>query len=575
MNLKQHLDSRVSALLRELTGQPDAQAVVQPAKNAQFGDYQANGIMGLAKKTGRNPRELGAAVAEKLDLGDIASKVEVAGPGFINIHLSPEFLSRRLNALDHGRLVARTTEPQTVVIDYSSPNLAKEMHVGHLRGTIIGDAIARTFDYLGHHLIRQNHFGDWGTQFGMLITYLEDAGVVNDEKLHSALSDLEKFYRAAKEKFDGDADFAARARDNVVKLQAGIPSQRAAWERFTKVSMEHCFELYHKLGISLQESDTRPESFYNDRLPDVVQTLQDKGLLQESDGALCVFLDEFRTREGEPLPVIVQKTGGGYLYSTTDLAAIRYRSCELGAQRVLYVVDARQSLHFQQVFTVARLAGFANAGCSLEHLSYGTMMGSDGKPFKTRSGDTIKLIDLCEESMQRAYALVSDKNPDLPETQRREIARTIGIAAVKYADLSKNRNSDYMFDWDSMLALDGNTAPYLLYAYARIRSIFRRAGLDPDARHTVAVAAAEEKALALKLLQFTEVVETLAQDCLPNQLCLYLYELSGIFMRFYEACPVLKAEGTERESRLGLCQLSALTLKQGLELLGITPLEQM
>ncbi len=549
--------------------------MVQPSKNAQFGDYQANGIMGLAKKSGRNPRELGAEVLARLDLGDVADKVVLAGPGFINIHVSPAFLAQRLNALDHQRLVAPAAQPQTVVIDYSSPNLAKEMHVGHLRGTIIGDAIARTFEYLGHQLVRQNHFGDWGTQFGMLITYLEDANLINDDKLQSALSDLEKFYRAAKEKFDGDADFAARARDNVVKLQAGMPNQLQAWERFTKVSMEHCFELYRKLGISLQESDTRPESFYNSRLPGVVQTLQDKGLLQESDGALCVFLDEFKTREGEPLPVIVQKTGGGYLYSTTDLAAIQYRCRELGAQRVLYVVDARQSLHFQQVFSVARLAGFADAGCSLEHLSYGTMMGSDGKPFKTRSGDTIKLVDLCEESVERAFALVSDKNPDLPEAQRREIAQTIGIAAVKYADLSKNRNSDYIFDWDSMLALDGNTAPYLLYAYARIRSIFRRAGLDPDAAYRVAVTAPEEKALALKLLQFTEVVETLAQDCLPNQLCLYLYELSGIFMRFYEACPVLKAEGAERESRLGLCQLSALTLKQGLELLGITPLEQM
>lgn len=573
MNLKQHLDSRVSALLREFTGQLDAQAVVQQSKNAQFGDYQANGIMGLAKKAGRNPRELGAAVVEKLDLSDIANKVELAGPGFINIHVASSYLSQQLNALDPARLVAPSAQPQTVVIDYSSPNLAKEMHVGHLRGTIIGDAVARTFAYLGHHLIRHNHFGDWGTQFGMLITYMQ--ALPQQTELHTQLSDLEGFYRAAKQRFDDDSVFAETARANVVKLQSGDAACRAMWQQFIGISVSHCQQLYDRLHITLSDRDIVPESYYNERLPGVVQTLQDKGLLQESDGALCVFLDDFKTREGEPLPVIVQKTGGGYLYATTDLAAIQYRCQELGAQRVLYVVDARQSLHFQQVFTVAHLAGFASADCQLEHLSYGTMMGSDGKPFKTRSGDTIKLIDLCEESVERAYALVSDKNPDLPEAQRRDIAETVGIAAVKYADLSKNRNSDYIFDWDSMLALDGNTAPYLLYAYARIRSIFRRAGLDPDARYSVAVATPEEKALALKLLQFTEVVETLAQDCLPNQLCLYLYELSGIFMRFYEACPVLKADGAERESRLGLCQLSALTLKQGLELLGITPLEQM
>jgi arginyl-tRNA synthetase len=573
MNLKQHLDSRVSALLREFTGQLDAQAVVQQSKNVQFGDYQANGIMGLAKKAGRNPRELGAAVVEKLDLSDIADKVELAGPGFINIHVASSYLSQQLNALDPARLVARSAQPQTVVIDYSSPNLAKEMHVGHLRGTIIGDAIARTFAYLGHHLIRHNHFGDWGTQFGMLITYMQ--ALPQQTELHTQLSDLEGFYRAAKQRFDDDPVFAETARANVVKLQSGDAACRAMWQQFIGISVSHCQQLYDRLHITLSDRDIVPESYYNERLPGVVQTLQDKSLLQESDGALCVFLDDFKTREGEPLPVIVQKTGGGYLYATTDLAAIQYRCQELGAQRVLYVVDARQSLHFQQVFTVAHLAGFASADCQLEHLSYGTMMGSDGKPFKTRSGDTIKLIDLCEESVERAYALVSDKNPDLPEAQRRDIAETVGIAAVKYADLSKNRNSDYIFDWDSMLALDGNTAPYLLYAYARIRSIFRRAGLDPDARYSVAVATPEEKALALKLLQFTEVVETLAQDCLPNQLCLYLYELSGIFMRFYEACPVLKADGAERESRLGLCQLSALTLKQGLELLGITPLEQM
>jgi len=573
MNLRQYLDSRISQALSALTGETGCQALVAPAKNPQFGDYQANGVMALAKRLGRNPRELGNALLERLDLAPVVNKIELAGPGFINLFIAPEFLASQLNAIGQGPLVAPAAQARKVLIDYSSPNLAKEMHVGHLRGTIIGDAIARTFEYLGHTLTRHNHFGDWGTQFGMLITYMQELPAGSE--VTAELGDLEGFYRAAKQRFDSEPAFAEQARANVVKLQSGDPACLALWRSFIKVSVAHCQQLYQRLGITLSETDIVPESFYNDRLQGVMDTLRDKGLLSESAGAQCVFLEEFKTREGEPLPVIVQKSDGGYLYATTDLAAIGYRCRELGAERVLYVVDARQSLHFQQVFTVARLAGFATADSALEHLSYGTMMGRDGKPFKTRSGDTIKLIDLCEESVERAYALVSAKNPELPEQQRREIADVIGIAAIKYADLSKNRNSDYVFDWDSMLSFDGNTAPYLLYAYARIRSIFRRAELDPDTDYALVVQATEEKVLALKLLQFSETVETLAEDCLPNQLCLYLYELAGVFMKFYEACPVLKAEGAERTARLGLCQHTARTLRQGLKLLGITTLEQM
>jgi arginyl-tRNA synthetase len=572
MNLRQHLDDIISQALSQTTGQPSCQALVAPSKSAQFGDYQANGVMALAKKLGRNPRELGAEVIKNLDLGGLASKVELAGPGFINIFIAPGFLAEQVGKLGQGRLVAPTTQPKTVLIDYSSPNLAKEMHVGHLRGTIIGDAIARTFEYLGHKLIRQNHFGDWGTQFGMLIAHMQELKI---DDLATELADLESFYRTAKHRFDAEPAFAEKARENVVKLQSGDAACKAMWTAFTRESIRHCQALYERMDITLKPSDIVPESFYNDRLQGIVDDLAKQGLLTESDGASCVFLDEFKTREGEPLPVIVQKTGGGFLYATTDLAAIRYRCQELKAARVLYVVDFRQGLHFQQVFAVARKAGFASADCSLEHLSYGTMMGKDGKPFKTRSGDTIKLIDLCTESVERAFALVSEKNPELDTATRKHIADIVGIAAVKYADLSKNRNSDYIFDWDSMLSFEGNTAPYLLYAYARIRSIFRRAELDPDAQYPIAVKAPEEQALALKLLQFSETVELLAADCLPNQLCLYLYELSGVFMRFYEACPVLKAEGDERATRLGLCQVTALTLKQGLNLLGITTLEQM
>jgi arginyl-tRNA synthetase len=577
MNLKQTLETALSSALDQVSGRSGCQALVAPAKNPQFGDYQANGVMALAKQLGRNPRELGAEVVAEFQrnplAAQLADKLELAGPGFINIFLKSQFLSTELDALHGAPLVAATTTPQTIVIDYSSPNLAKEMHVGHLRGTIIGDAIARTFDYLGYAPLRQNHFGDWGTQFGMLISYMQDLPQGGD--LHTELSDLEGFYRAAKQRFDADPVFADTARANVVKLQSGDPDCLALWKRFIAISIEHCQALYDKLGITLNAEHVVPESFYNDRLEPVVTALKAQGLLTESDGAQCVFLDEFKNKDGEITPVIVQKTGGGYLYATTDLAAIRYRCQELHAKRVLYFVDARQSLHFQQVFAVARAAGFAPADCQLEHLAYGTMMGKDGKPFKTRSGDTIKLVDLCDESIDRAYALVKGKNPDLSDEQHQKIATTVGIAAVKYADLSKNRNSDYIFDWDTMLSFEGNTAPYLLYAYARIRSIFRRAELDFTAHYAIAVAAPEEKTLALKLLQFTETVETLANDCLPNQLCLYLYELAGHFMKFYEACPVLKAEGRDKESRLGLCQLTARTLEQGLALLGIQTLEQM
>lgn len=573
MNLKQYLETTISAALSQVTGQANCPALVNYAKDPRFGDYQVNGIMALAKRVGRNPRELGAEVLERLQLGDIASKLELAGPGFINLFINPRFLTATLNGIDHDRLVESTKNPLTIVIDYSSPNLAKEMHVGHLRGTIIGDALARTFSYLGHDLIRHNHFGDWGTQFGMLITYMQELPGAAD--LSTELANLEVFYRAAKQRFDAEPEFAERARQNVVRLQAGDPACLASWQSFITVSIAHCQELYARLGVTLTAADIVPESFYNDRLEKVIAVLQEKNLLTESAGALCVFLDGFLTREGEPQPLIVQKSDGGYLYATTDLAAIAYRCRELKADRVLYVVDARQSMHFQQVFAAAQLAGFAGSENSLEHISYGTMMGKDGKPFKTRSGDTVKLVDLCDESVERAYALVTSKNPELDEAERRHIAGIVGIAAVKYADLSKNRNSDYVFDWDSMLSFEGNTAPYLLYAYTRIRSIFRKAAIDPDGRFDISITAPEEQALALKLVQFPETVELLAETCLPNQLCLYLYELSGIFMQFYEACPVLKAEGAERESRLGLCQLAAATLKKGLELLGITTLEQM
>ncbi len=570
MNIRQTLDSHISKTMAEISGEPDCMALVNHSKTSQFGDYQVNGVMALAKRLGQNPRQLAQKLIDKLELGAIAEKIELAGPGFINIFIDPGFLTKELNALDKTRLVNPSQHKQTIVIDYSSPNLAKEMHVGHLRGTIIGDAIARTFEWMGHTLIRQNHFGDWGTQFGMLISHMME---LNDPE--TELANLEVFYRAAKARFDSDPEFAATARENVVKLQSGDKQCLALWNKFITVSIQHCQELYTKLNITLTAQDIVPESFYNDKLLGILESLDQQGLLVESDGARCVFLDDFKNKEGNPLPTIIQKSDGAYLYATTDLAGIQHRCQNLHANRVLYVVDARQGLHFQQVFAIAKLAGFASDQCSLEHISYGTMMGKDGKPFKTRSGDTVKLIDLIEEGIERAQALVEEKNPALSESEKQNIAKVVGISAIKYADLSKNRNSDYIFDWDNMLSFEGNTAPYLLYAYARIQSIFKREKLNTESDFLISITLAEEKELALKLLQFTEVVEALIADCYPNQLCLYLYELAGNFMSFYEACPVLKSAGTVKESRLGLCQLTAFTLQQGLALLGIETLEQM
>ena len=578
MNLKQELDTIISKAISVTAGVEDCQALINYAREEKFGDYQANGIMAVAKKTGKNPRQLAEEVLGNLDLSGLADKVELAGPGFINIHIAPQFLSVKLNTLLHSdQLIQTTSKHLTVVVDYSSPNLAKEMHVGHMRGTIIGDALVRIFEQLGHTVIRQNHFGDWGTQFGMLITHMQELQQArNDEAaLANELSDLEVFYRQAKERFDADPEFAKASRDNVVKLQAGDTECKALWQEFINISVTHCDQLYRRLGITLTRDDVRPESFYNDRLATVISELETRDLITKSDGASCVFLDEFTSKDGSPLPVIVQKSDGGYLYATTDLAAIEYRNNALHADRILYVVDARQSLHFQQVFRVAELAGYKKESCSLEHLSYGTMMGSDGKPFKTRSGGTVKLLELVNEGVARALDLVSEKNPDMDESERQAIAEVVGIAAIKYFELSKNRNSDYVFDWDNMLSFEGNTAPYLLYAYARIRSIFRKLDAPEEHKFIINITEKEEKALALKLLQLTEVVEQVSLDCFPNQLCLYLYELAGVYMRFYEACPVLKADGNARNSRLGLCHLTAATIQQGLSLLGISTLEKM
>ena len=550
-------------------------ANVITSSRPEFGDYQVNGVMAIAKQLKMNPRELATKVVDSISIEQegLIEKLEIAGPGFINIHLSDDALIERGNKLITNSLplVSPSEESNTIVVDYSAPNLAKEMHVGHLRGTIIGDSLVRILEYIGHNVIRQNHVGDWGTQFGMLISYMQE---IQKDGSENKLADLETFYRAAKEKFDADEEFAETARGSVVKLQKGEPEYLKAWQTFINESLSHCQAVYDKLNVTLKREHLDAESFYNDQLPIIVQELEAKSLLQTSNGAKVVFLPEFIGKDDEPLPTIIQKSDGGYLYATTDLAAVKYRSFELNADRSLYVVDARQSLHFQQVFAVADKAGFSSEKISLEHIAYGTMMGQDGKPFKTRSGDTVKLVELLDEAVKRAYDLVTSRSAELSENQRELIAREIGIAAVKYADLSKNRTSDYIFDWSSMLSFEGNTAPYLMYAYARINSILEKANSNVSQKIS-SCTSAEERALLVKLLQFPEIVHGVANDCYPNQLCNYLYELAGQFMRFYEACPILKAEENLMNSRLALSELCARTLDQGLGLLGINTLDKM
>lgn len=572
MTIQQLISARVAAALAA-AGAPDAPAVVQPASKPEFGDYQANGVMGAAKALKTNPRALAEQVIAKLDLAGIASKVEIAGPGFINIHLDPAFIAGRVaNALADDSLGIAKADARRVMVEYSSVNLAKEMHIGHLRGGIIGDALVRVNSFIGHDVIRQNHVGDWGTQFGMLVAYMVETQKAGDAAVE--LKDLDTFYKQSKKRFDEDEAFADLARDYVVKLQSGDDEVLALWQQFVKLSLTHCNAIYQKLGLLLNDDDVRGESFYNADLPVLVNELREKGLLTEDQGAQVVFLDEFKNKEGEPAAFIVQKQGGGYLYATTDLGAIRFRIGTLKLDRALYVVDSRQSLHFQQLFTTARKAGWLPESADFEHIGHGTIMGPDGKPLKTRSGENIKLVELLDEAIERAYQLVSSKNAELPEAERRSIAQAVGIGALKYADLSKSRNTDYIFDWDAMLSFEGNTAPYLQYAYTRVQSVLRKAE-DFDPAAAIVITEAAEKQLAVALTQFEDVVYTVAEGSQPHHLCGYLYNVATLFSRFYEACPILKSEGEVRQSRLQLAAATAKTLKAGLGLLGIAVLETM
>lgn len=569
---------------------PDADlsvVLLRPCPDPKFGDYQASAVMALAKQRKTNPRQLAGEVVAKLDVSDLCEPVEIAGPGFLNFRISNDALTAEMNRLvASDSLVEQTATPSTVVVDFSSPNVAKPMHVGHIRSTGIGDAIQRILRLLGHRVITDNHIGDWGTQFGKLIvgwkTQLNRAALAEDP-----IAEMERLYKTINEASENDESVLESSREELVKLQSGDEGNRAIWREMIALSQHQFDDIYGRLGVSFDH--TNGESFYNDQLKAVVDDLVEKGIARESRGALCVFSDGVGKPEKDPFlirnkgewipdPAIVRKSDGGFNYMTSDLATIDYRVREWGAEEIVYVVDDRQSSHFRKLFaTFARWQPEAAGKLKLIHVGFGKILGDDGKPFKTRSGDTVRLADLLNEAEERALNVVTGKNPELPEADRKEVARVVGIGAIKYADLAPNRQSDYIFNWDKMLAFQGDTAPYLQYAYTRIRSIFRKAEAGGIAVKDAPVLLdeADERILAKHILRFNMVLESVVEEYRPNYLCQYLYELAGHYSRFYESCPVLKSEGGIRNSRLTLCGLAGRVMKQGLNALGIETLEQM
>ncbi|TMR40101.1 arginine--tRNA ligase [Actinomadura geliboluensis] len=574
------LAARVQAALSAAFGPSyaDADPVIRPS---QFADLQANVALPLAKKLGRKPRDVADEIVKNLDTADVVANVEVSGPGFINLTLSDGWIAAEAQrALEDERLgVPAAEEPQKTVVEYSSPNVAKEMHVGHLRTTIVGDAIARILAFLGHDVVRDNHVGDWGTPFGMLIEHLLDLGEDAAARDDSSVSDLTAFYQAAREKFDGDEEFADRSRRRVVALQAGDAETLRLWNVLVDVSKRYFNAVYGRLGVTLTDDDIKGESFYNDLLAPTVQELEDKGIAVISDGALCAFPPGFTGREGEPLPVIIRKSDGGYNYSTTDLATIRYRVDTEHVDRMIYVVGAPQALHFQMVFAVARMAGWLNDEVEAEHAQIGNVLGTDGKILRTRAGGTVKLAQLLDEAVERAGAVFDEIQHDEPfdDATRAAIVRDVGIGAVKYADLSVARDSEYVFDFDRMISFHGKTGPYLQYAAARIRSIFRKGGVAvEDATGPITLGDPAERALALELLGFGAVLKQAGDTAEPHRLASYIYAVADAYTTFYENCPVLKApDEPTKASRLALCAATLRTLETGLHLLGVPTPERM
>jgi arginyl-tRNA synthetase len=571
----------LAARLRDAVGKTFGaeHADVDPmVRRSERADFQADLAMGLAKALKRPPRQVAEAVVAAGHFEDLAERVEIAGPGFINVTLKTEFLEGALQnvARDERLGVPFAAHQERVVIDYSAPNVAKEMHVGHLRSTIIGDAIARLLEFVGHDVVRQNHIGDWGTPFGMLIEHLLDVG---EAGVQADMGELSGFYRAARLKFDGDSSFADRARQRVVLLQAGDARTLELWRQLVDLSNRYFSIVYDRLGVGLREEHVRGESAYNDALADVAAELERKGLASVNDGALCVFPPGFTNRDGEPLPLIVRKQDGGYGYGATDLAALRYRTQVLGATRLLYVVGTPQAQHLAMVFATGMLAGWLTPPARAEHVAFGSMLGSDKKMFKSRGGDTVRLADLLDEAVERADAELTRREPDRDATARLALAAAIGIGAIKYADLANDRIKDYVFDWDRMLAAEGRTGPYLQYALARIHSIFRRAaeqGVVRTPHPALKLQEPAERKLALELLDFGNAVLEAGEGLKPHRLCGYLYDLATAFTAFFETCPVLKApDDATRVSRLALCESTARVLSRGLDLLGIAAPERM
>ena len=596
LSILEQLNHRFTLVLKEIF--PDSVTLpfplIVPATNPKFGDFQCNIALPLAKTLGEKPRAIAEKIVAAVDLSDICESLEIAGPGFINLKLTNDYLVSQVKIIQNDpRLgVEKVTEPERIIVDFSSPNIAKEMHVGHLRSTIIGDVIARILEFRGYDVLRLNHVGDWGTQFGMLITHLRDlhpemitqaTDEINYEGIKLLqlipLGDLVSFYKQAKKRFDEDEEFKGRAHQAVVQLQSGDPESLVAWKMLCEQSRQEFDVIYGLLNINLTE---RGESFYNPFLPHVVSELEDIGLLTEDDGAKCVFLEGFSNKDGNPLPLIIQKSDGGYNYATTDLAALKYRINTDQAHRIIYVTDAGQSNHFTQFFQVAKRAAILTDKTTVVHVPFGLVKGEDGKKLKTRSGDTIRLIDLLTEAVKRSRQdietrLAEESRQETPEFIK-HVAQVVGIAAIKYADLSQNRTSDYVFSYDKMLSLQGNTAPYLIYAYARIKSISREGSINYDElgeNASIILKETTELELAKDLLKLSEVIKEVESSLLPNRLCDYLYELSKKYNKFYENCPVLKADEPIKTSRLILCDLTARTLQLGLSLLGIDVLERM
>ncbi|PPA61070.1 arginine--tRNA ligase [Micromonospora chalcea] len=572
MDLERLLTDRLAPAFAAVAGVP-----VDPAvRRSQHADFQSDAALGLARRLSRPPREIAAEVRERAALADVCASVEVSGPGFLNLTVADHALGGLVSALavDPRLGVPPVAEPETVVVDYSAPNVAKEMHVGHLRSTVIGDAAARTLEWLGHRVLRANHLGDWGTPFGMLIEHLLDLGEAGAAQ-ELSMGDLDGFYKAARAKFDDDEAFRERSRRRVVALQGGDPATLRLWRLLVTQSESYFLTVYDLLDVTLTGDDFRGESSYHDQLAPTVEELDRLGLLRRSEGADCVFPPGSVGRDGEPLPLIVRKSDGGYGYPATDLAALRHRTGTLGATRLLYVVGLPQRRHFEMVFAVGAQAGWLTAPVRAEHVGFGSILGPDGRMLRSRAGGSVKLVGLLTEAVERATALARERNPELGEAEAAEVGRAVGIGAIKYADLSGDRHKDYVLDWERMLSLDGNTAPYLQYAYSRVRSIFRRAGAAARPDADVSLAEPAERALAMELVGFAAVVEEVAGSLEFHRLTAYLHRLAVAFSAFYERCPVLRADGPVRESRLVLCELTGRVLRQGLDLLGIRTPERL